>query len=348
MDVTAGVNIYLAYQVVAQEQLTYEQAMVAIFLEGFIFIILSMTGVRGGIMRYMPPNIAFAGSVGIGLLLAFTGLRNLGVIVFDGNTLVTLGGCPPEGRNYVFQASTSLLPENISADAELSNVTLFFENMSIIESASDVYSCSDMDMRSATMWLGIAGGIIMSLLSVWRVKGALFIGVAFVTIISWIPGHAASFLGEGSAIPGGEYRMDVFKQVVGVPTLSGTAFAWDWSAVGKGEFWLVLLTLLYIDILDCTGILISMAILLDDCMKHDAEERNEPYAPFISEKKEFKGQQWAFLADGFGIVLSSMLGISPVNVYLESAAGIEEGGRTGIVRTYIYKYLHDKMHSCHV
>ena len=68
-------------------------------------------------------------------------------------------------------------------------------------------------------------------------------------------------------------------------------------------------------------------------MKDDAEESNEPHAPFISEKKEFKGQQWAFLADGFGIVLSSMLGITPVNVYLESAAGIEEGGRTGIVRT---------------
>jgi len=94
---------------------------------------------------------------------------------------------------------------------------------------------------------------------------------------------------------------------------------------------------LYIDILDCTGILMSMAMLLDDCMRQDYLEEHkgnmERYKPFLSEKREFKGQQWAFLADGIGILSSSMMGITPVNVYLESAAGIEDGGRTGIVRT---------------
>lgn len=325
----------MAYQVVAQGLLTYQQTMVAIFLEGFIFIVLSVTGVRGGMMKRIPSNIAFAGSVGIGLLLAFTGLRNLGVIVFDSNTLVTLGGCPASDADVVFVAQNTQSVVDLYLNATLNdqgNFTISTDN--IQESAATVYACGGGVMRSPSMWLGIAGGFVMAILSAWRVKGALFIGVAFITVISWIPGHAASYLGADSSIPGGQIRLDTFKQVVAAPSLSLTGLAWDWSAVGTGEFWLVLLTLLYIDILDCTGILLSMSMLLDDCMKLDQEE-GEPYTPFVSENKEFKGQQWAFLSDGIGIICSSMMGITPVNVYLESAAGIEEGGRTGIVRTCI-------------
>lgn len=351
-----GINVYFAYQVVGQGTLTYEQALVAIFLEGFFFILLSLSGARGAIMRYMPASIAFAGSVGMGLLLAYTGLRNLGVIVFDGTTLTTLGGCPVNDSLRVYVGPQLLDLDNYTvvlsdtADGSSYQVNVSLEN--IDESAQNVYACQSNEMRSPTMWLGISGGIIMSLLTVWRVKGALIIGVAFVTIISWIPGHGASYLGAGSPIPGGEIRMDTFSQVVAAPTLAGSGLQWDWSAVGNGHFWFVLFTLLYIDILDCTGVLLSMAFLLDDYLKMDfydvidihsvkekkqsiaeangGEERN-PYVPLVSEKKEFKGQQWAFLADGIGIIVSSMVGISPVNVYLESAAGIEEGGRTGIV-----------------
>lgn len=359
-----GINIYFAYQVVGQGTLTYQQALVAVFIEGFIFIALSVSGIRGGIMRYMPANIAFAGSVGMGLLLAYTGLRNLGVIVFDGTTLTTLGGCPPQDRLYIYVASTNFLPGNFTSLNELERSTAsILSNITpsdVDEAAATVYACASNEMRSATMWLGIAGGIIMALLTAWRVKGALFIGVAFVTIISWIPGHAASYLGAGASIPGGAIRMETFKQVVAAPTLAGTGLQWDWSAVGNGHFWLVLFTLLYIDILDCTGILLSMAYLLDDYMKmdyydvYDLEEvknikanlaemnggvEPNPYPHFVSDKKEFKGQQWAFLSDGLGIIVCSMMGISPVNVYLESAAGIEEGGRTGIVPIVISMFF---------
>lgn len=320
----AGINIYLAYQVVGQRVLTYQQAMTAIFLEGFIFMFLSMTGIRGGIIRYMPANIAFAASVGIGLLLAHTGLRNLGIIVFDPNTLVTLGGCPEGAHEHVFT-----LPGNVA------NATTDIADLTLAEPT--VYACAGAVMRSATMWLGIGGGMLMAMLSAWRVKGALFIGIAFITVISWIPGHAASYLGAGSSIPGGAFRMQVFKQVVAAPSLSATALAWDWSAIGGGHFWLVLFTFLYIDLLDCTGILLAMASLLDDCMMQDAAGDGllDVYEPFLSDKKEFKGQQWAFLSDGVGIVAGSMMGVTPVAVYLESAAGIEDGGRTGIVGTFI-------------
>lgn len=45
---------------------------------------------------------------------------------------------------------------------------------------------------------------------------------------------------------------------------------------------------------------------------------------------EFPGQMWAFLSDGIGIITGSMMGTTPLTVYIESAAGIEDGGRTGV------------------
>jgi AGZA family xanthine/uracil permease-like MFS transporter len=57
-------------------------------------------------------------------------------------------------------------------------------------------------MRSPTMWLGIAGGVLMSLLLFAGVKGSMVMGIIFVTVISWIPNHAASYLGKGSPIAG--------------------------------------------------------------------------------------------------------------------------------------------------
>lgn len=320
-----GINIYVAYQVVAQDLLTYQQAMVAIFLEGWLFIFISMTGIRGGIIRLMPGNIAYASSVGIGLLLAFSGLRNLGVIVFDNNTLLTLGGCSTENHQYTFTTDYPL-------DITSLNGTLNSTTGIVQESNAAVYSCAGGEMRSATMWLGIAGGLLMAGLTAAGVRGSLFLGIAFITIISWIPGLAVSYLGEGSDIPGGEVRLELFKKVVAAPSLDGIGLAWDWSGVSQGHFWIAMFTFLYIDLLDCTGTLLSMATLLEDCMEHDAKEEGklEIYEPFLKESKEFEGQQWAFLSDGVGIVAGSMMGITPVTVYIESAAGIEDGGRTGV------------------
>lgn len=300
-----GINVYFTYQVVGRfgaGSLSFEQGMAIIFVEGWLFMILSITGVRGHVIRYMPRSIAYAASVGIGLLLAFTGLKSLDAIGFDPWTLVSLSGCTNDKRTYVYFFDTP-------------NATLTSEG-----TEAAIFGCSGDEFRSPTLWLGIAGGILSSFMLILGVKAPIFIGVAFVTIISWIPGHGASYLGAGSPIPGGQQRLNVFKKVVAAPTLSMTGLAWDWSAFENGNGWLVLFTLLYIDLLDCTGTLISMAHLLNQ------------YLPgFLNDKQEFHGQMWAFSADGTGIITGSMMGMTPLGVYLESAAGIEEGGRTGVV-----------------
>jgi xanthine/uracil/vitamin C permease (AzgA family) len=61
-------------------------------------------------------------------------------------------------------------------------------------------------LHSPTLWLGAAGLGFMAVLMAKRVKGALMLGIVFTTAISWIPGHAASYLGAGSQVPGGRGR----------------------------------------------------------------------------------------------------------------------------------------------
>lgn len=76
-------------------QITYQQALAAVFVEGWIFLIISLSGVRGHIISLIPKCIMFATAGGIGLFLAFIGLQQsegIGMITADPATLVTLGG----------------------------------------------------------------------------------------------------------------------------------------------------------------------------------------------------------------------------------------------------------------
>jgi AGZA family xanthine/uracil permease-like MFS transporter len=58
-------------------------------------------------------------------------------------------------------------------------------------------------MHSASLWLGISGLALMVLLMGRRVKGSIMIGILFVTFISWIPYHKATYFGEASQVKGG-------------------------------------------------------------------------------------------------------------------------------------------------
>lgn len=84
-----GLNAYFAYTVVLQMGYTWQMALAAVFLEGIIFIVLSVTNVREAIFNAIPMNLKHAVSVGIGLFIAFIGLQNAKIVV-DGATLVSL------------------------------------------------------------------------------------------------------------------------------------------------------------------------------------------------------------------------------------------------------------------
>ncbi len=84
-----GLNAYFAYTVVLQMGYTWQMALAAVFVEGLIFILLSLTNVREAIFNAIPINLKHAVSVGIGLFIAFIGLQNAKIVV-DSATLVSV------------------------------------------------------------------------------------------------------------------------------------------------------------------------------------------------------------------------------------------------------------------
>ena len=84
-----GLNAYFAYTVVLQMGYSWEMALAAVFVEGVVFIVLSVTNVREAIFNSIPMNLKYAVSVGIGLFIAFIGLQNAKIVV-DSATLVSL------------------------------------------------------------------------------------------------------------------------------------------------------------------------------------------------------------------------------------------------------------------
>lgn len=88
-----GLNAFFAYTVVLGMGYSYEFALTAVFLEGLIFILLTLFNVREAIVDSIPDNIKKAISVGIGLFIALVGLQGAGIVVHpeDGGTILALG-----------------------------------------------------------------------------------------------------------------------------------------------------------------------------------------------------------------------------------------------------------------
>ena len=84
-----GLNAYFAYTVVLTYGYSWQIALMAVFVEGLIFIILSVTNVREAIFNAIPVTLKAAVSAGIGLFIAFIGLQNAKIVVNNDSTLVT-------------------------------------------------------------------------------------------------------------------------------------------------------------------------------------------------------------------------------------------------------------------
>ena len=85
-----GLNAYFAYTVVLGMGYSWQQALTAVFAEGIIFILLSLTNVREAIFNAIPMTLKHAVSVGIGLFIAFIGLQNAKIVVNNDSTLVSV------------------------------------------------------------------------------------------------------------------------------------------------------------------------------------------------------------------------------------------------------------------
>ncbi|MCI6004158.1 MAG: NCS2 family permease [Blautia sp.] len=99
-----GLNAYFAYTVVLGMGYSWQQALAAVFAEGLIFILLSLTNVREAIFNSIPINLKHAVSVGIGLFIAFIGLQNAHIVVNNDSTLVGIFSFKGSVENGTFHS----------------------------------------------------------------------------------------------------------------------------------------------------------------------------------------------------------------------------------------------------
>ncbi|GLT38457.1 hypothetical protein SLA2020_127070 [Shorea laevis] len=306
-----GTNAYFAYTVVGfhgSGNISYRSALAAVFIEGLIFLLISAIGLRSKLAKLVPKPVRISSSAGIGLFLAFIGLQNnqgIGLIAYSSSTLVTLGACPSSSL-------ASLAPVVTAANGTVSLIPGGTVSGSIL--------CLNGRMESPTFWLGIVGFVIIAYCLVKNIKGAMIYGIVFVTAVSWLRNTKVTEFPNTDA---GNSAHDYFKKVVDIHLIQSTAGALSFKSIRKAYFWEALVTFLYVDILDTTGTLYSMA----------------RFAGFIDEKGNFEGQYFAFMSDATSIVVGSLLGTSPVTAFIESSTGIREGGRTGLTALTVAAYF---------
>ncbi|KAF9902785.1 hypothetical protein EC991_004557 [Linnemannia zychae] len=283
-----GLNAYFAYTVVGfhgSNKIKYETAVAAVFIEGILFILLSIFGVRQWLARLIPQSIKIATGAGIGLYLCFIGLQSsagIGLIGNDDATLVGLVAC-------VKDAAGECIPGT--------------------------------RMESPTTWIGLFGFVIISVCLLFRVKGAVLIGILVVSIMSWFRGTSFTYFPD---TPLGDSKFDFFKKVVTFHPIQTTIAKMDFT-LDNAEIWVALITFLYVDIMDTTGTLYSMA----------------KFGGYMYKNGDFDGSSAAFLCDATAITVGAVFGVPPVTAFVESGAGITEGGRTGLtsITTAIFFFI---------
>ena len=117
--------------------------------------------------------------------------------------------------------------------------------------------------------------------------------------------------------PDGDERFSYFSKVVSFHPIQRTLLQQQWDLTGEAgtHVAIALFTFLYVDIIDCTATVYSMARFCSRARK---------------DKADFPRSTMAFCVDAFCISMGSLLGLSPVTAFIESSAGISEGGRTGL------------------
>ena len=239
-----GLNAFFAYTVVLTMGYSWQFALTAVFIEGIIFILLTLTGLRQKIVDSMPLVLRRAISPGIGFFIAFIGLKNAGIVSASPATFVTMG-----------------------------------------------------NLHDPAVLLAAFGILLSAVLLIKKVTGALLIGILVTTVIG---------------IPLGVTH---FSSVLDVPPcIAPVVMKFEWNNVLSFDMAICVLTFLFIDMFDTIGTLLGVS----------------HRAGMVDEKGNIPHLTEAFMADAIGTAAGAMLGTSTVTTYVESASGVNAGGRSGL------------------
>ncbi len=262
-----GLNAYLAYTVVLGFGYSWQVALLAVFIEGIIFILLSLTRVREAIFNAIPFSLKHAVSVGIGLFIAFIGLQNAGLCIANSSTLVSI-----------------------------------------------VSFRTDFNTAGICALLAIVGTFLTAILYIKRVKGSILIGI----LGTWVLGILCQLI--GLYVPNAEAGFYSLLPTFAMTDFSklgetfGQCFNVDLNGVGIFNFIVVIFAFLFVDMFDTLGTLIGVSAKAD----------------MLDEDGKLPEIKPALLADAVATSAGAVLGTSTTTTFVESSAGVAEGGKTGL------------------
>ncbi len=275
-----GLNAYFAFTIVLGDNgIGWEIALFAVFLEGLLFLILSLpqVGARTAMINSIPTDLKIATGAGIGMFLAIIGLREMGWIVDDGATLVQL--------THALDGATH---------------------------------------QSGEVWAMLCL-IAISAMMARQWKGAIAYGIIGTSVIAWVLGALDQPVVDTYNVTPWNDAEVVFSangllDVANFPEESFLAAFGDkgmgdlGDGVSYADFFMVMVAFLFVDIFDTAGTLYSVG----------------RQAGYVDENDELHNSDEAFMSDAAATIVGAAFGTSTTTTYIESAAGVEDGGKTGL------------------
>ena len=259
-----GINAFFTFTICLGKGLPWSEALGMVFLNGLIFLTLSLSGVREKIIAAIPHSLKIAVTCGIGLFIAFIGLKNGGVIVAHPATFVTAG-----------------------------------------------------DFSTGPAALCLAGVLLTIILVARRVPGAIVLSIGLITLAgTLVPagGGATVTAWQNLRPPADTTLWEWLRPHSPAPVFLKLTFhfltSWNSFAVALP----LILTLLLVDMFDNIGTLIGVT----------------KRAGLLAADGTLPRAGRALLADSLATIASALFGTSTVVSYIESASGVEAGGRTGL------------------
>jgi adenine/guanine/hypoxanthine permease len=248
--------------------------------------------------------IALAPGMGLNAFFAYTVVIQMGYSWEMALTAVFIEGIIFILLTFfkVREAIIDSIPMNlkyaISVGIGLFIALIGFSNAGIIIK-NDATLVSLGDVSSPQVLLALAGILITGILLVFKIRGALVIGIILTAIIG---------------MPMGITRLPEQGLISLPPSPEPTFFKFDFSNIFTTDMLLVIFTFLFVDVFDTVGTLVGV------CSK----------ANLLDEHGGVPNARQALFADAVGTTAGAILGTSAVTAYVESAAGVSEGGRTGL------------------
>lgn len=239
-----GLNSFFTYTLVLGMGIDWQTALGVVFISGILFIILTFSGFREKIIQTIPLSLRLAVPSGIGLLIAFVGFKNMGLIISNSRTLLQIGPI------------------------------------------------------TQTLFISLAGFLIMIILEIRKFKAGILIGILFIFVAGLILGiirPPESFVSLPPSIAPIAFELDIIH-------------AFSLSLTG------VIFSFLFVDLFDSVGTIIACSY----------------EAGLVDDEGKIHNIEKILGSDAISTVLGSLMGTSTITTYIESASGIASGARTGL------------------